>query len=210
VGSPIETTETTFTWAPGAVGNTLPLIAMSTVAGEPVTAVSSTNATWEQVVPDQTLGSGTVTEATGWQGTATSTGRDVVTLETAAASGDLRVFGQEFSTGGALVGFDTFATMDGDVSGDVTAWPPVTPARGGGELLIGYERNLSGSAVAGSTSGVVYAVDANSNGGAYADDVSAATAVAWTDSDSRTVLVLLLYAGASEAQSSGLLMVGIA
>jgi hypothetical protein len=216
VGSWTETTGTTFPWQPAAIGNTLAVVALSTVAGAPVTGVESSNATWEQVVEDQTLGSTTVTEATAFLGVATSTGEQAVALTTTAGSGNLRVLAREFSTSGAPVLLDTFAVMSGDASGQVTAWPSVTPAQGGSECLIGYERNFNDgavTAVAGSTSGVSYYVDPLANGGAYDTDVSAATAVGWGDTDSRTVLVLLLYAaasgGGSPAPSSGMLMAGI-
>lgn len=199
VGEWIEVpgTGTSFSWNPTKVGNTLAVICFSETAGAPVTGMSSTNATWDQVVSDQTLGSNTVTEATAFLGTATKLTSAIVNLATTATADNLRILAREFDSNGAAVALDTFVTMDGDALGDVTAWPSITPTKGGNELLFGFERNFNdnaGAAVAGSTSNTVYYVDDQSNGGAVNLGVSSPVAVGWSDSDARTALVILLYA----------------
>lgn len=206
VGPFIETTGTSFTWTPTTVGNTLVVIALSETAGAPVTGVSSTNATWAQVVPDQTLGATTVTEATAFLGTASKPSPATVSLATTATAGNLRVLAREFDTNGQVVALDTFVTMNGDVGGTVTAWPSITPTKGGSELLFGFERNygnLGGAAVAGTSPNTAYYVDANSNGGAINLSVSSPTAVSWGDNDNRSALVLLLYAQSSTSTGGG-------
>jgi hypothetical protein len=205
VGDWTETTDTSFSWTPSAEGNVLIVIALSTEAANPVTALASGNATWTRVVSGVKAGSYTVTQETAFIGTATAVTEGTITLATQAAPGDLRILAHEFDPGGAVVTLDKFVTMDGDVSGAVTAWPSATPS-GSAELLFGFERNFGdgdGAAVAGSTSGVEYYVDANDNGGAYAVDVDSATAVGWGDSDSRSALVLLLRAGAGSGGGGG-------
>lgn len=206
VGQFIQTTGTSFSWTPTTVGNTLAVIAFSTTAGAPVTGVSSTNATWAQIVPDQTLGTTTVTEATAFLGTATKPTPAVVNLATTATAGNLRVLAREFDSNGLPVALDSFVTMNGDAAGAVTAWPSVTPTKGGEELLFGFERNfgnVGGAAVAGSTPNTSYSVDAQSNGGAFDLSVSSPTAISWGDNDSRSVLVLLLYAQSSSGNTGG-------
>lgn len=205
VGSYIETSTTTFTWKPTKAGNTLAVICFSEESGKPVTAISSSNASWAQVVGDQTLGSTTVSEATAFLGTATSPTSAIVTLTTAAASGNLRVLAREVDSGGLPVALDVYAVMNGDSAGPVAAWPSVTPTKGGEELLFGFERNFNDTgttAVAGSSANTTYYVDANGNGGAIDLSVSGATSVNWGDTDSRTAMVLLLWADTSGGSGS--------
>lgn len=206
VGPYIETTGTSFSWTPAKVGNTLVLIALSKTAGAPVYGVSSTNATWAQVVPDQTLGSSTITEATAFLGTATKPSLATVNLATTATAGNLLVLAREFDSSGLPVALDLFVTMSGDATGNVTEWPSISPTKGGDELLFGFERNYAnstGGAVAGSTVNTAYYVDANKNGAAYDLSVSAPAVVSWGDIDARSALVLLLYAQSSGSSGGG-------
>lgn len=202
VGDFIETTDTSFTWTPAAAGNILVVIADSTESGNPVTAASSETAAWARVVSGVKAGSFTVTAETAFVGTSAGVTEETVTLTTAAAPGNLRVLAHEFSTGGVPVSLATFVTMDGDSDGDsVSAWPAIA----GTGLVFGYERNFGdgdGAAAAGTTAGVSYYVDANTNGGAYAI-IDGSVTVGWADTDSRTVLVLLLALGSGGGGGGG-------
>jgi hypothetical protein len=204
VGSFIATDQKTFSWTPTAVGQVFALIAITTSSAQPVTAVSSPNATWVQCGTAQSLNGQSFTA---WKGVATSTSAGTVTLTSAAAAGNLRNQGHAFtaSGGGSNVAFDALFTMDASVSGATTSWPNATPGHGTGELLFGAEFN-SGSAAAGSTSGYTYNVDAtHGNGSAFNLSVGAATHPVWGDSDARSVLVMLLYeAGTAHSASASL------
>lgn len=177
----------TLTLVPHVTGNFVLVNGISFTTADPVTALSSSNATWAQLVAPVIVGSYIITC---FIGHATSTSSATVTA-TAAGSPTLRLAGQEFSStaGFSAVTLDTSGTLN--ATG--TAWPSLTPGHGAGELYFGSELN-AGSGSAGATSGYTYQVDSNGNGLAYNLNCGgSATSPVWADSDLRDVLAVLLY-----------------
>jgi hypothetical protein len=161
-----QSTAKTFTLTPHAVGDFILLWVISETTADYASAVSSSNvnsgADWTVLVAHHTFTNNTVAQ-TVFIGQVTSTSGATVTVTT-AGSPVIRVAWQEFTTtaGYASVTLDAPGTTDTATGGTM---PPVTPTKLH-DLYCGYVYD-NGSALAGSTSGYTYTVDAEFNTFAY-------------------------------------------
>jgi hypothetical protein len=174
VGSSFAQTSTSWSLTPAGVGNFILVEVISETAADWATALSSSNVTWSVLVAPTTVGADVSTVFIG-QVTAASAATVTVTLNTGTPT--LRIAGQEFSTsaGYSSVSLDT----SGTATTSTLTYPSLTPTHGSGELYFGYAVN-AGTAVAGSTSGYTYYVDANGNGLCFdASCTSSAQAPVW-------------------------------
>ena len=170
------------------VGNVI-LIGHLTGGTSWVTAMSGGGCTWEQV--DTTVDFSPQWGGFGnlWKGTVVTPGTaDATVTFSGTVSGNNRLFGNEFSvTSGAS---SAVAEMTGDVAGDTSDWPKLTPA-GSGRLYWGCCED-SGSAVAGSTPGFTYEVDGRGNCAGFDVNVSAACQPVWGDSGQLAGVMVLM------------------
>jgi hypothetical protein len=174
VGTMGQSTAKTFTLTPHAVGDFILLWVISETPADFASAVSSSNinsgAGWSVLVAHHTFTNNTVAQ-TVFIGQVTSTSGATVTVTT-AGSPVIRVAWQEFSTtaGYASVTLDNSGVTDTATGGTM---PPVTPTKLH-DLYCGYVYD-NGSALAGSTSGYTYTVDAEFNTFAYNTSCANAT-----------------------------------
>lgn len=189
VGSLIQATSASFSLTPQAVGDLI-LLQVHNLSNATVyaTAASSSNVTWSSYA--HYLGSANTNTATVFAGKVTSASVATVTFTwSGAAPATVFTDGQEFSsTAGAWV-LDTSGHVDTKASN--STWASLTPA-GPGELYFGYCTN-PGTAVAGSTSGYTYDVDAQTNGVAFNPAcTSAVQAPVWGDTGQDFGLMVLV------------------
>lgn len=123
-----------------------------------------------------------------WAGRVTSPGTANVTVTFAASLGgaNSRFTAREFSVTSGNIALD----VQGSVISATSNWAALTPA-GSGELYWGYCEDAA-SAVAGGTSGFVYAVDGNGNGEGYCLSVSSAYTPVWGDSTMQAGVMVLV------------------
>lgn len=179
----------TFSLTPGNIGD---LILVQVVNEDSSTstanALSSSNVTWATMgTPISNSGNNVTSQV--FAGTATGTGTATVTVSWSGATPtDIRIAGNEFTSSVGSWALDT----EGNVNGTATnTWASLTPA-GSGELYWGFCLDQV-QAVAGSTSGYVYAVDpVHGNGAAYNLSVSSASAPVWGDSTQIFGIMLLV------------------
>ena len=188
VGSAFASTSASFSLTPGGAGDFIIVFAITESTADYASALSSSNVTWQVLLPHQVIGS---TYQTVFIGKVTSTSAATVTVSCNAGTPTLRLAGKEFSTtaGYSSVTLDT----SGTISATTTLFPSLNPAHGSGECYAGYAFN-SATASAGSTSGFTYYVDANGNGLAYnAACANSPQQPAWADTDTITGTAVLLY-----------------
>jgi hypothetical protein len=161
VGTLGHATANGFTLTPSAVGDFILLWVTSETLADFATALSSSNVTWTVLVAHTAF---TSVVQTVFIGQVTSASGAAVTITFSAGSPTLRIAWQEFSctAGYAAVALDASGTVNAASNGTM---PVVTPSRAG-DLYAGYVFD-TGSGVAGTTSGYVYQLDANSNQYAY-------------------------------------------
>lgn len=157
----IDSTSKTFTLNPGTlglvVGNFIVYSVWSETSADPATAMSSSNATWSVLAGPTTLGTGA---STVFIGEITSTSSATVSITT-AGSPTVRSAGWPFSTtaGFANVALDT----SGTVNASTLDMPSLTPAKTSGELYFCFCFAVGTGFTPGSTPGISYEADANSN-----------------------------------------------
>jgi hypothetical protein len=183
-------TTTTFSFTPSTVGDLVCFVISQTATTGFASALSSTNVTWTAVT--HVVAIALTGSASLFQGVVTATGAATVTITwsgtapSSAATIDL--VGQEFASTAGSWSVDTSTTLN---STGTATWPSMTAAHSG-ELYFGYAINTS-SAVAGSTSGFVFIVDADTNGVAYSLGYVSGAAPVWGDSG-QAAGVLALFA----------------
>lgn len=178
-----------FSLTPGGIGDLILVEAVSQTAY--VTGLSSSNVTWTQMGSNFTgTAAGASLFCNVWAGKVTSTSAQTVTI----SGGN--------SLHQDIIGFEYSSTIGGwalDVQGNLdaatNAYPSLTPGHGAGELYFGFSVN-SGSAVAGTTSGYVYAIDGASNGLCYDVNCTSSTqSPTWgaADNAGKTGIAVLVY-----------------
>jgi hypothetical protein len=160
-------TTSTFSLTPSTVGDLILVEVISETVADYAIELSSTNVTWTVLVAHTALPAiGSLYISTIFIGEVTSTSTETVTVTYNTGSPTVRIFWAEFNntTGYGNLELDTV----GVVSTSTLNFPSLTP-HGTGELYFGYAFN-AGSAVAGSTSGYTYQIDANGNGACWNTD----------------------------------------
>jgi hypothetical protein len=192
VGSPVAIAGSTFTLAPAAVGHFVIAEVACSSSTVSATALSSSNATWTQLVAPTTLSANTQI-VTVFLGKVTSTSSATVTVSFSGTAPTVRGAAQEFST---TVGNSSVTlNASGTVNSATANYPTLTPTHGSGELYFGFAFNSS-SAVSGSTSGYTYnaSADGHNNGLCYnANCANSAQTPAWGDSNSKSGIAVLVY-----------------
>ena len=179
VGGLIQATASTFSLTPGGVGDLI-LVEVQNQTNSTVfaTALSSSNVTWVQMGTTVTgvTFSGT---AVLFAGTVTSASLATVTVTwSGTAPAGIGIDGQEFSSTVGSWALDVQGKID---SAGTNTFASLTPAAAG-ELYFGYGFDIAG-AVAGTTTGYTFDVDAAGNGMCYNPAcTSAAQAPVWGDS----------------------------
>ena len=191
VGSLLQTTTTSLTVNPAAVGDLfLVEVVVGSAAGTAAcTAISGGHCTWTQLGTTLTSAGLSATAAV-FQGVATATGSAAATLTISGTALAIEAAGRSFRSS---VGSWTL-----DVTGTIStvlpnaSWATLTPADLG-ELYFGYAANTGTGAVAGSTPGFVYSVDTNGNGLGYCLSVSSTYTPVWGDTGQGAGIMLLLH-----------------
>jgi hypothetical protein len=190
VGSLLQTTTTSLTVNPAAVGDLfLVEVVVTSAAGTAVcTAVTGGHCTWTKLGSTLTS-AGLLVTVVVFQGVATSTGSATATLTISGTSLALNADGHSFRSSAGAWTLDVTGTVN-TVTPNAD-WATLTPAQAG-ELYFGYCANGGSGAVAGSTSGFVYEVDADANGLGYSLSVSSAYTPVWGDTGQDAGIMLLL------------------
>lgn len=169
-----------------AIGDLILMAVRSASAGINPTTITGGGATWSLL---GTLFNG-VTNAGVFgvfQGIVTATGAQTATANV-ASSANIRCDGQEFYVSSGQWAFDKQAGLD---STGTATWPSLTPLAPG-ELYFGSAQNGT-AAIAGTTTGYTYTVDANSNGTAWNPAcTTAAQAPVWGDSGQTLGIAILV------------------
>jgi hypothetical protein len=172
--------------SPKTAGDVLVVFAQTSAAGFTVSSVSGGGvATWTKAL--SFAGSVGADEEI-WYGKVTTTGSATVSFSwSSSITGHVAEYGvEEFSAGlgaSTVWATDKTGTLN-NASSTTVAMPSLTPA-GTGELYFGYSA-VAGTAAAGTTSGVTYAVTAEANVAAYDPGVSGALSPAATQSPAGT------------------------
>lgn len=193
-GMPFSSAASTINLTTVAIGAALVVEVITESTTLQAVSLSSSNATWAQLVAPTVVGS---TTCTVFIGQVTAAGADVITIGYSSGAPVTRSSGIEVS---AAAGF---ASISLDTSGTVNAvtdtFPSLTPAAAG-EFYFGYALNAN-IATVGATPGYFYSTDANGNGQCYNPACGAgAQAPVWGDTPAdqlNGIAVLLKSAGAS-------------
>jgi hypothetical protein len=188
VGSIIQATSSSFSLTPHTVGDLILIeVSGSSSAVYPV-SLSSSNVTWSSW--GYYRGTANGYSAAVFAGKVTAASAATVTVAWSGTAPSLIfVDGQEFSSTVGSWALDQIGHID--TTGANSTWAALTPA-GAGELYFGYADD-PGTAVAGSTSGYTYVVDAQSDAMAYNPAcTSAAQAPVWGDTGQAFGMMVLV------------------
>ena len=198
VGSFVQTTTTTLAVNPAKVGNfyLAEVIAYSNTVY--CSSISGGNCTWTQL-GSKYVGSNHPDYATVFIGKATAAGAANATLTFSGTTPSFNAVAQQFSSTVGSWAQDGLQGTEDLATGSAT-WPSLTP-NGPGGLYFGYLYD-TGTAVAGSTPGFTYGVDAGGNGLAFNPDCgNGAQAPVWGDAGSAFGVVILLRETPQSSQS---------
>ena len=136
VGTAFASAAASFSLTPGGVGDFITVFAITESTADYASSLSSSNVTWQVLLPHQIIGS---TYQTVFIGKVTSTSAATVTVTFNAGTPTLRLTGKEFSTsaGFGAVTLDTYGT----VNATTTLFASLNPAHGSGECYVGYAFN---------------------------------------------------------------------
>ena len=182
---------TTFSLTPNTIGDLI-LVEVASPGGTTVipTSLSSSNVTWT-TFGTSFSGTTNIRTAQVFAGKVTSTSTATVTVTwSGTAPASILYAGQEFSSTAGAWALDVQGHID---SSGTNTWASLTPAAAG-ELYFGYARNAV-NAIAGSTSGYTYIINADTqdNGMAYNPAcTSSAQVPVWGDSTQNFGIMVLV------------------
>lgn len=188
VGSFVQSNSGSFTITPTTTGNFFLLTAQETHDTAYAASVSGGNCTWTTLVPAHFSAVSTTNTQAVFLGRATAAGSASVTVTYVGTTTDVNIMAHEFSSSTGICRLDTYAILD---STGVTTWPAPTPSAAG-ELYWALVYDLN-TAIAGTTQGYTYFVNANTNGTAYNTSYSSLSAApVWGDSSQQYGIITVL------------------